>query len=454
MLLALAAYPAPPVADVIHLALPLAGDVSHAALIATLLAISAFGIAPLWLLMHHLRLKRAALAAERALLASQLPADAELPDILVQIPSFNEGGLIRRIAQAIALLDWPRDKLHVQILDDSTDDSATTARDAERMLRALGIDAILLHRSLRTGFKAGALAAGLAQSTCDFVAIFDADYLPPAGFLRACIRPLLLEPRLGLVQARCDFINARENKLTVAQQRLLDAHFAVEQATRSWLGLLLPFNGTCGIWRRAAIEAAGGWQGDTLAEDMDLSYRMQSLGWRGRYLVTVTVPGELPGSLETWRTQQFRWAKGFAQASRKLLPIVWRSQLPLRTKGAAIVHLGSSAMGSVMCGGLIALPIDLILGPGLTPLAAALLCLAVVESLVGGVGQVLLGQSLARGGDPVAELRQLPSVAWFCLRVAFSNARGILEAFIGRSSTFVRTPKRAGEAMAAAREDR
>jgi cellulose synthase/poly-beta-1,6-N-acetylglucosamine synthase-like glycosyltransferase len=324
------------------------------------------------------------------------------------------------------------------------------------MLRGRGIDAILLRRSVRTGFKAGALAAGLARSACEFVAVFDVDYLPPPSFLRACMRPLLLDPRLGLVQARCDFINAAENKLTAAQQRLLDAHFAVEQATRSWLGLLLPFNGTCGIWRRVAIEEAGGWQGDTLAEDMDLSYRMQSLGWRGRYLVTVTVPGELPNSLATWRTQQFRWAKGFAQASRKLLPIVWRSRLPLRTKAATIIHLGSSAMGSLICAGLIALPVDMMLGPGLTPLASVLLGLAVAESLLGGVAQVVLGQRLARGGDAIAELGKLPSVAWFCLRVAFSNARGILEAFIGHSTDFVRTPKRAGKgsAIAAGRYDR
>jgi cellulose synthase/poly-beta-1,6-N-acetylglucosamine synthase-like glycosyltransferase len=311
------------------------------------------------------------------------------------------------------------------------------------MLGERGIDAILLHRSERTGFKAGALAAGLARSTCDFIAIFDVDYLPPPSFLRACMRPMLLEPRLGLVQARCDFINGGENALTAAQQRLLDAHFAVEQATRSWLGLLLPFNGTCGIWRRAAIEAAGGWQGDTLAEDMDLSYRMQSMGWRGRYLVTVTVPGELPSHMDTWRAQQFRWAKGFAQASRKLLPIIWRSNLAPRVKAATMVHLGSSAMSSVMCAAFIALPIDLVLGSGLTRLAGALLALAVAESLLGGIAQVLLGQRLARGGDLLAELCRLPSIAWFGLRVAFSNARGIVEAFIGRSSAFVRTPKRA-----------
>jgi cellulose synthase/poly-beta-1,6-N-acetylglucosamine synthase-like glycosyltransferase len=444
------------VLETFHLALRLVGDVSHAVVIADLFAISAFGLAPLWLLMHHVRLKRTALREERELLASPMPPDAELPHVLVQIPSFNEGSLVRRIGETIAKLDWPRDKLHIQILDDSTDESALAAREAAAQLSGLGIDAILLHRTLRTGFKAGALAAGLAHSSCEFVAIFDVDYLPPPDFLRACMRPMLLEPRLGLVQARCDFLNGRENPLTAAQQRLLDAHFAVEQATRSWLRLLLPFNGTCGIWRRAAIEAAGGWQGDTLSEDMDLSYRMQSMGWTGRYLVTVTVPGELPSSLDTWRTQQFRWAKGFAQAARKLMPIVWRSSLPPRVKAATLVHLASSSMNSLLCGAFIAVPVDLMLGPGLTPIATALLWLAIAESVVGGIAQVLLGQSMARGADPLYELRNVPSVAWFGLRVAFSNARGIVEAFVGRSSAFVRTPKKAGgnHAIAAAREDR
>jgi cellulose synthase/poly-beta-1,6-N-acetylglucosamine synthase-like glycosyltransferase len=207
--------------------------------------------------------------------------------------------------------------------------------------------------------------------------------------------------------------------------------------------------------RRAAIQEAGGWQGDTLAEDMDLSLRMQSIGWRARYLVTVTVPGELPSSLQTWRVQQFRWAKGFAGASRKLIPIIWRSQLRLRTKVASMVHLGSSVMGSAICVGLITLPVDLILGSGFTPFTRTLLLLVLGEILLGGIAQVLFGQSLARGSDPLTEIGILPSVAWFHLRVAFSNARGIVEAFIGRSSAFVRTPKRAGGggSMVVSRED-
>jgi len=441
--------------DVLHVVAQFVGGVSHVALIVSLIAISIFGAPLIWLCASHVRLRATALQQERALLSSPLPPDSQLPHVLVQIPSFNEGGLVRRIAEAIGDLDWPHDKLHVQMLDDSTDESVTVAADAIAMLRERGIDAILLHRTQRAGFKAGALAAGLAQSTCEFVAIFDVYYLPPRGFLRACMRPMLIEPRLGLVQARCDYLNANENKLTAVQQRLLDAHFAVEQATRSWLDLVVPFNGTCGIWRRAAIQEAGGWQGDTLAEDMDLSYRAQSLGWKGRYLVTVTVPGELPGSFEAWRAQQSRWTKGYAQTSRKLLPMIGRSKLTPRAKAAAILHLGSSATGPVICTALTALPVDLLFGKGMTPLMGTLLCLALTMGLSGGIAQVLLGQRLARNSAASIEVRKLPAVAWLSLRVTFSNVRGILEAFMGHASSFVRTPKRLtpAQAVTAARED-
>lgn len=421
----------------------LLGELSHFILVAALLLICAFGAGLPWLLFHHLRCRKAALAEEARLLTSPLPADADLPHVLVQIPVFNEGGLIRRVSSAVGDLDWPRDKLHIQIVDDSTDGSTREAADAADAMRRQGLDAELLHREARVGFKAGALAAGLARSAAEFVAIFDADYAPGADFLKASIRPMLLDPRLALVQARCDFSNAAENELTAAQQRLLDAHFAVEQATRSWLGLVLPFNGTCGLWRRVAIDDAGGWRGDTLAEDLDLSYRVQTKGWKGRYLVSLTVPGELPTRFDTWRAQQFRWTKGYAQGARKLLPIVWRSRLELRQKLAASLHLGGCMNGLLIAAAVGAGVFDVVFGRGLTLLAGALIAFALTEGLGSLAIMLLLGQQIARGAALRDELRRLPRAMWLIHYVGAMNLRGVLEAFIGRASAFVRTPKQA-----------
>jgi GT2 family glycosyltransferase len=423
--------------------LQLLGDLSHLLLVLALLCICALGTGLPWLLFHHVRCRKAALAEEARVLSSPLPPDADLPHVLVQIPVFNEGGLIRRISSAVAELDWPHDKLRIQILDDSTDGSTRQAGEAIDALRRHGLDAELLHRSSRVGFKAGALAAGLAQSTDEFVAIFDADYAPRADFLKACIRPMLRDPRLALVQARCDFSNAAENELTAVQQRLLDAHFAVEQATRSWLGLVLPFNGTCGLWRRAAIDDAGGWKGDTLAEDLDLSYRVQTKGWKGRYLVSVTVPGELPTRFDTWRAQQFRWTKGYAQGARKLLPVVWRSRLALRRKLAASLHLGGCMNGLLIGTAVGAGVLDVVFGRGPTPLVVALTAFALIEGLGSLAVMLLLGQQIARGAELRAELRRLPRAMWLIHYVGTMNLRGVLEALIGRASAFVRTPKQA-----------
>jgi len=264
----------------------------------------------------HLYHRSTGLERERIALARPLPAEDALPAVLVQIPTFNEGRLVRRVLDSVVSLDWPRDRLQIQLLDDSTDASAEIARATIAEFRFRGHDVTLIQRSHRAGFKAGALRAGLACSSQPFVAVFDADYVPSPDFLRRCLRPLLDDPHLAFVQARCDFLNARENRITHAQQVILESHFAVEQPARCWAGQFLPFNGTGGVWRRAAIEAAGGWHGDTLTEDLDLSYRAQMRGWRALYLVSVAVPGELPDSLASWGMQQCRWNKGFAQTTR------------------------------------------------------------------------------------------------------------------------------------------
>ena len=302
-------------------------------------------------------------------------------------------------------------------------------------------DAVVLHRTDRKGYKAGALAEGLAHSTAEFVAILDADYLPAPDFLKLCMRPFLTDPRLALVQARCDYLNGGENIITATQRRILDAHYAIEQPARAWAGQVMPFNGTCGIWRRAAIEAAGGWSGDTIAEDMDVSYRVQMAGWHALFLSSVAVPGELPRSFTAWRLQQFRWTKGSAEVTRKLLPSVWSSRLSPGQKIGATFHLGQGAFGPLFLIILVTGAIEHFFGGGLTSGAALLLTLAAAEMILGPALLQIVGQVLTRRAGFATEAAQVPVTLFLQLLVGLANLRGSLEAFAGHGSAFVRTAK-------------
>lgn len=373
-----------------------------------------------------------------------LPPDSELPTVLVQLPMFNERYVARRVIEAAAALDWPRDRLEIQVLDDSTDDTTSIAEAAVEELRRAGVNANLLHRKDRRGFKAGALEAGLACSNAPYVAMFDADFVPPADFLRRALPPLLNDPGLGLVQGRWDHLNPRQNFATRAQAMMMDAHFGVEQTARSWSGLTVPFNGTCGVWLRAAIDDAGGWYADTLTEDLDLSFRARLRGWRSRFLVDLPVPGELPSSLNAWRIQQFRWNKGFVQVARKLLPAIWRSHLPLVQKLAAT---GQMLQPCIFLCAIVAVANALfspLLGITLAP-EVGLLGLA---AAVGGVGTAVVmayqSQRLLRDVAVWPFLGRFLVLFSLNAGLAFSNARGVIEALAGRGSAFLRTPKRGG----------
>ena len=419
---------------------------NHALLLLCLTIHCLLGASVFWIAIQYLRYREQALANEVRLLALPLPLDSELPHVLVQLPTFNEGALIARVAEAVKSLDWPAARLHVQILDDSTDRSTEFSEAAARALRASGVDAALVTRSHRVGFKGGALAEGLRRSQQEFVAIFDADYMPERDFLRACMRPLINDSGLGFVQARCDYLNAGDNIVTYAQQRILDAHFGVEQAARNWSGQVMPFNGTCGVWRRAAIDSAGGWQGDTLAEDLDLSYRAQLKGWRALFLSTVAVKGELPESMGVWRLQQFRWTKGFAEAGRKLLWPVWCSHLSLGKKVVSTLHLGSGMLGPLFALTAATASIDFTIGYGLTWPVAALIALSLLEgAIIGPAIVILIGQILVRGSRLSSELPRLPSVVGLQILMGLANFRGTVQALIGRGTAFERTPKLAAQ---------
>jgi cellulose synthase/poly-beta-1,6-N-acetylglucosamine synthase-like glycosyltransferase len=350
------------------------------------------------LLLHH-RLKKTGLAREAALLATSLPPDADLPHVVVQIPSFNEGPVLRRGVEAAAALDWPRDRLHIQILDDSTDETAVLARTVAQELTAKGFDVVALQRTDRSGYKGGALHEAMQQTPHDYFAIFDVDYVPPADFLRRCMRIFAAEPRTAFVQARFDFLNPHENALTEMQMVTLDAHLGIEQATRSWAGHPLPFNGTCGIWQRAAIEAGGGWKGDTVTEDLDLTYRGWVKGWRAVFLTSVAVPGELPADTQTWLRQQQRWQDGFRHVSLRMFPVILRSpDISPASKGAALLHLCMSLNQPVLLVGVGTGILAGVLNPALAPTLFKVFLLTLAWVLFSATTFLRAGHNFIRKG--------------------------------------------------------
>ena len=353
----------------------------------------------LYMVVLHHRLKPAGLARERALLATPLPPDSELPHVVVQIPSYNEGPLLRRGVEAAAALDWPRDKLHIQVLDDSTDSTAELARRVVGELKEKGIDIVALQRTDRSGFKGGALHEAMQRTPHDYFAIFDVDYVPRPDFLRLCMRPFFANPNWAFVQARFDFLNPYENALTEMQMVTLDAHLGIEQATRCWAGHPLPFNGTCGIWQRRAIEAGGGWKGDTVTEDLDLTYRGWVKGWRAVFLTGVAVPGELPADNPTWLRQQQRWQDGFRHVSLRMFPAILRSRdITAAAKGAALLHLCMSLNQPILLVGIVSGLLAAVLAPPLMPLLLALFSVTLAWVLVCATTFLRAGHNFIRGG--------------------------------------------------------
>lgn len=251
----------------------------------------------------------------------------ELPLVTIQLPVFNEVFVVERLIDAVAAFRYPKDRLQIQVLDDSTDETVERARARTEYYQRLGLNIQHIHRTDRTGFKAGALAAGLETAVGEFVAVFDADFLPEPDFLEQTIH-YFTDDRVGMVQARWEHINRDIGTLTQVQAMMLDAHFVIEHGGRCFAGLFFNFNGTGGIWRRQAILDAGGWQHDTLTEDLDLSYRAQLKGWRFLFVQNVTCPSELPSRMTAFKTQQHRWAKGSIEVMLKLLPRVLRSNAP------------------------------------------------------------------------------------------------------------------------------
>ncbi len=377
----------------------------------------------------------------------ELPTRAEdWPTVLVQLPLYNERYVAERLIDAAAALDYPTERLAIQVLDDSTDDTTAIVKARLAYHRARGCPISLLHRRDRSGFKAGALAAGLAAAEGEFVAIFDADFRPAPDFLRRVVPVFAAQPRLALAQTRWEHLNPDVDAVTRAQALALDGYFGVEQVARSEGGLLMNFNGSAGVWRREAIVDAGGWQGDTLAEDLDLSYRAQLRGWRLTYLPDVAAPAELPTTVMAFKRQQFRWSKGSFQVLRKLgWGLVTSSRVSPFHKFEGLLHLAGYLPHPLMVLTLLlSLPIVL-WQPGASPARLGVLGLA-------GFGPpllVALGQVLLLRKDWPLRLLYYPVLVLLGIGLACGNTRAAWEAFFGQSSVFLRTPKgSAGSAYA------
>lgn len=370
----------------------------------------------------------------------QAKSDQEIPTVTIQLPVYNEPWVVGRLIQAVSRIQWPTEKLDIQILDDSTDETTAIIKEHLIYFQAEGITLSHLHRTNREGFKAGALKAGLMVAKGEFIAIFDADFVPNPDFLHQTI-PFFTDDKVGMVQTRWSHLNEDYSLLTRTQAVGIDRHFAVEQSARCWAGFFLNFNGTGGVWRRTAIEQAGGWEADTLTEDLDLSYRAQLRGWKMEYLPDVDVPSEIPADVAAFKSQQRRWAKGSIQTARKLIPRMLSADLPVFTKVQAVIHLTHYLIHPLMM--LIALTsVPLLTFQNslwsVLPFAPAimLLCLATAgPSMLYMTAQRVLHKNWAR------RIVRIPALMILGTGLAVSNTLAIVEACIGTANNFVRTPK-------------
>ena len=365
---------------------------------------------------------------------------AQLPVVTVQLPLFNEIYVVERLLKSVSELDYPRDLLQIQVLDDSTDETRAIAASCVRRLVQRGFDVELIHRSDRTGYKAGALEAGLAAARGDFVCILDADFVPQPELLKSTVH-FFTDPKVGMIQTRWGHINRGYSLLTRVQAMFLDGHLLLEQVARSRSGRFFNFNGTAGLWRKSCIAASGGWQHDTLTEDLDLSYRAQLEGWKFVFLTDVVTPAELPVDMNGFKSQQHRWTKGSIQTCKKLLPRIWRSALPLPIKIEATGHLTSNfAYLLLAC-------LCVLLHPSTGGPASGwlrMLLLDVPIFLTASLSVAVFYICAQRELHPrtwMKEILLLPALIAVGVGLSINNARAVLEAVFNYQSEFKRTPK-------------
>jgi cellulose synthase/poly-beta-1,6-N-acetylglucosamine synthase-like glycosyltransferase len=376
-----------------------------------------------------------------------------LPPVTVQLPMYNEQEVAARVIDRACRIDYPRDKLQIQVLDDSTDGTCEIATAAVERARAAGFDVEYIHRDDRSGYKAGALANGLKTAKGEFVSIFDADFIPDESFLKRSVH-YFTDPKVCVVQTRWDHLNRAESLLTRTQAIFLDGHFAIEHVARNRSDRFMSFNGTAGTWRLAAIGDAGGWQGDTLTEDLDLSYRAQMKGWRFVFLPELTSPAELPPEMSAFKAQQFRWTKGGAQTALKMLPKVMLSKLPLKVKVEAFFHLTSFTMHFYV------LLLVLMLLPAMcmrsVPIESGTAWRSLFDMTVFALATMsasvfYIASQFELFRDWRSVLKYLPVLMALGVGLCISNTKAIFEAVFGKQSEFVRTPKYGGRTGPAGR---
>jgi cellulose synthase/poly-beta-1,6-N-acetylglucosamine synthase-like glycosyltransferase len=397
--------------------------------VAMLLLLAAYGLNSLLLTAVYWLRPRSARQTQYPMLPS-----TALPAVTVQLPIFNERYVVERLLGAVSGLDYPRERLQIQVLDDSTDETRDIVDRVVKRNRVRGIDIEVRRRPRAGGFMGGALADAMPAARGDFIAIFDADFLPPADFLRRTL-PSFCDPAIGCVQTRWEHVNAGYSLFTQVQAAGIDGHFIVEQEARNRMGWFIGFNGSAGVWRRSCIESAGGWSGATLTEDLDLSYRAQLAGWRFAYRTDVTVPGEVPAQMDAYKRQQFRWAKGSVQCAKKLLPVLWRARLPLFTKVQGTLHLAGYLMHPLM---LLAFLLSVPMAVAHSPVFALLPYLAV--AMIGP--WCLYGTALAQRPRSLGNwLTTMLMLNLLGAGMSINNTRAALEALLGVDSVFRRTPK-------------
>jgi cellulose synthase/poly-beta-1,6-N-acetylglucosamine synthase-like glycosyltransferase len=365
--------------------------------------------------------------------------DGGYPKVTIQLPIFNEMYVIERLVKTTCEIDYPIDKLEIQVLDDSTDETVEITANIVKEYKMRGFDIKHIHRSDRTGYKAGALKEGLKTASGEFVAVFDADFIPRKNFLRVVL-PYFNDPKIGMVQTRWEHLNRSYSLITQIQALALDGHFVLEQQVRNKAGYFINFNGTSGIWRKECIFDAGNWEADTLTEDLDLSYRAQLKGWKFKYLTDFTTPSEIPSEINSLKSQQFRWTKGAIETAKKMLFKVWRSKIPFSTKIMCTFHLTNNIVFPfILIACLLNMPVILLKNTGLYDtyfLFMSVFVLAFIASFL-----FYLYSQKDVYDDWRSRILLFPVFMAGSMGFAVNNTKAVFEALINKKSEFVRTPK-------------
>ena len=368
------------------------------------------------------------------------PALDPAPVVTIQLPLFNEMYVADRLIEAVCRVDYPRDRLEIQVLDDSTDETRSIAELAVRRHAAQGLDIKYIHREDRRGYKAGALEAGMKIARGEFIAIFDADFIPTPDFL-VRLMPHFRDDRVGMVQARWGHINQDYSLLTKIQAILLDGHFVLEHGGRNRGGRFFNFNGTAGVWRRVAIDDAGGWQHDTLTEDLDLSYRAQLRGWQFVFVSDLIAPAEVPVEMNAFKSQQHRWAKGSIQTCRKLLPAILRADLPFGVKAEAFFHLTANFNYILMCVLSILMFPAMVIRYNMGWYEMLLIDIPLFFAATFSFCNFYLVCQREIHTDWRARAKYVPFLMSVGIGLSINNTRAVFEALLNKESEFARTPK-------------